>query len=169
MNCSTIFFLEEIYRTNPELLFLSLYRKLETKDHAQSGMMLTQLTKFVAILMVGSFLVIPGSAVGSCLLDILAARHCGPHCPMMMGTQPGSQIVGQSLRTEGSCCHLSTSPPIAGKFTFTNQNSGRSHIDYPQLAVVAIIPHVVQQTAFPGTGPPRRRSAHRALLCILLI
>ena len=43
-------------------------------------MMLTQLTKFVAILMVGSFLVIPGSAVGSCLLDILATRHCGPHC-----------------------------------------------------------------------------------------
>jgi len=132
-------------------------------------MMLTRLIKFVAILLVGSFLVIPGSAVGSCLLDILAARHCGPHCPMMMGTQPASQIAGQSLRAEGSCCHLSASPPITGMFTFTNQNWGRSHIDYPQLAAVAIIPHVVEQTDFPETGPPKRRSAHRALLCILLI
>src|SRR6266852_4439703 len=131
--------------------------------------MLTRLIKFVAVLLVGSSLVIPGSAVGACLLEILAARHCVPHCPMMMDTQSGSQIAGQPTSGDGSCCQVSAVPPIPKKFTFTNQNRGKAQIDHLQSAGMTISPPVVDQTAFHETAPPPRCSAHQALLCTFLI
>ena len=131
--------------------------------------MLTRLIKFVAVLLVGSSLVIPGSAVGACLLEILAARHCVPICPMMIDTKSGSEITGQHTSGEGFCCQLSAVPPITKKFTFAKQNRGNAQIDYLQSAGVTISPPVVDQTAFHRTGPPPKCSAHRSHLCTFLI
>ena len=131
--------------------------------------MLTRLIKFVAVLLVGTSLVIPGSALGACLPEILAARHCVPSCPMMMETHSGSEITGQPTSGDGFCCQLFPFPPITKNFTFANQNWGHAQIDYLLSAGVAITPPVVDQTAFHGTASPPRCSVHHALLCTFLI
>src|ERR1700680_1142459 len=125
--------------------------------------------KFVATLLVGSSLAIPGSAVGACLLQSLATRHCGPHCPMMMDTQSGSQITEQPNSADGSCCQASTARPVTGNSTFTNQNRAWTRLHRLESAAMAINPPAVDETAFPATASLPSTSSQQAFLCTFLI
>jgi hypothetical protein len=130
---------------------------------------LTRPIKFVAVLLVAGSLVIPGLAVGACLLQSVGARYSEPRCPMMMDTQSGSQIKGQPMRGDGSCCQISTAPPVSRNSAFTNQNWGWAQAHQLQSAGVPINSPAVDETAFPETAPPPSTSSHRALLCVFLI
>ena len=125
--------------------------------------------KFVAALLVASLLAIPASAVGACVRQSLTARYCGPQCPMMMGTESGSQITGQPTPDDGSCCQISTAPPVTQTSMFTNQNWGWAQLHQLQSANVPISPPNGDETAFPEKARPAGGSSHRALLCVFLI
>jgi hypothetical protein len=130
---------------------------------------LTLFIKFVATLLVGSSLALPASAVGTCLLQSLAARHCEPHCPMTMGTQAEPQITGQLTPGDGSCCQISTAPPVTRNSMFTAQNCERAQINQLESAgLMANLPALVE-SAFPRAAPPPSGSSHQALICIFLI
>jgi hypothetical protein len=125
--------------------------------------------KFVAAVLAIVLLASSLSAFGVCLRGHATAIHkcCGPHCPMMMKTQPtGSEF--QATLTGASCCKVSSGKPIPASVSL--EPSYRSHIA-PLFMVVEPIASalLVPKTKSLDEAPPFRNSPPRSVLCIFLI
>ena len=129
---------------------------------------MTRLIKFVAVLLVSTLLAGPASALGSCLVQSLAASHCVSPCPMM-NPQSGSQIAAQPLSESGSCCQVSTAPVLSINSPSANQNRRSAQLHQLESTDLGSSLPFLAPAAFPETAPPPSNSSHQALLCTFLI
>lgn len=130
---------------------------------------MTRLIKFGAVLLVSILLAGPASAVGSCLVQSLAANHCVSPCQMMIGPQSGSQIAAQPLSESGPCCQVSSPPALSINSPSANQNRRSAQPHQFESADQGNSLPLLAQAAFSEVAPPTSNSSRQAVLCTFLI
>jgi hypothetical protein len=130
---------------------------------------LTRNIKFVAAVLAATMLAGPLSAMGLCAAQGLGFRHCGQECPMMKSHVRPELQVTEFGPSDGSCCQISSAPPVAKNTAFTNQSQQRAQGNQLEHAVAAIDPLALHRPAYPETVLPPSSSSHQALLCVFLI
>lgn len=125
--------------------------------------------KFVAALLAATMLAVPLSAVGLCVAQGLGSRHCSQECPMLKSHARPNLTVTEFTPGNGSCCQISTAPPVPKNTGYTNQSQQRAQGNQVEYAVAEFNPLGLNRPAFPETAPPPSSSSHQALLCVFLL
>jgi hypothetical protein len=123
--------------------------------------------KLVASALVMILLGNPLSAVASCWLHMAPAKHCTPHCPMMMMSSHAPSVAIQEAPANNSCCRVSAARPTPASIAQVPSVSGyvaptftASALDVPAVLTKAEPPDPLARASCPSL---------QSVFCTLLI